>query len=197
MVKPNHIDERGPLSRFARAINRAVDFADSMRISRGIGYQVRHDVAGQTLIIKRQPPQEAVEAGPIKMVQIIENFGNYLTCQEYDAETHTSSGEVLRVAKPFRIRQEGWVGTTNSFTFNGTLVNLTYTWTAVDYRTARDSISGTTERQAIIPVYKPGWLLFIAEPENGTGVFEAGDGDELVELTWLDLNTDAREWCRY
>ena len=49
MVTPRPIPERGPMRRYAEAINRLSDLADALKIQPGLGYTVHRTAHGQTI----------------------------------------------------------------------------------------------------------------------------------------------------
>lgn len=174
-------------------LNQLLAYAESLRPVQSLNTLTSHTAIGT---VRQGLGESAPEPGNVLMVKVVENLGDYVTAYEYDAASDTTTGSLLKIAKPWRLRRTTWDGTTYRFTFNGVSYDLLYTYTATDYRSARDVSSGTVERQAVIPVYKADNILFATEPTNGTGVFVT-EGNTTSELTWLDLNIDARAWCRY
>lgn len=94
------------------------------------------------------------------------------------------SGNQLKIAKPYLLRQTPFDG--------NTLDGLTYSYTDGTERNVDDGTDN--ENQIIVPSYtiKTNGVIYAAKGiSGGTGV-TVDDED----LTWLDINVDARAWAR-
>lgn len=92
-------------------------------------------------------------------------------------------GSAFNVAKPFKLRYAA------SESIDG--VTVTYSsYASTTYVTRTASYSGVTEKQVIVPRLQIGDIILIAQVSH-TGVTVSS-----TELTWIDLNVDARAWCR-
>jgi hypothetical protein len=100
-----------------------------------------------------------------------------LTC------TDSSDNEVT-IQKPYLLRRTPFEGQSISYTVENwpsasTTAVASYTFQSNTFRTA--TISGATEKQCIIPRYRPGVLIYATTLPDGT---------------LLDINADARAWSR-
>jgi hypothetical protein len=100
-----------------------------------------------------------------------------LTC------TDSNDNEVT-IRKPYLLRRTPFEGQSVSYTIENwpsasTTAVASYTFQSNTFRTA--TISGATEKQCIIPRYRPGVLIYATTLPDGT---------------LLDINADARAWSR-
>ena len=190
MVTPRPIPERGPLRRYAEAINRLSDLTDALRIQPGLGYTVHRTAHGQTIKLAQRRQQDDAIAIERFKVQALEN--DYVSCRKLkeDGNIDDSDTTTYYVAKPVELRVSHQDGATNSA--------LGYTFTisfptAADYGNTR-KLTNTSDNsryvnEVLFPAYAVGSEIYACEPEHKTGVLRNS-----VRLTWLDINVDARHY---
>lgn len=196
MVKPQLLPERGPLKRYAEAINKLGEALQSLRISRGIGYNVQHTSYGQVLKIDVKKAVEQVEqSDKMQYFQVVEIFPDYLLC----VKLGSTDDPKFSVAKPLELRVS-------------TQTNVTLNWADADeyivsFRNVvekkwnwRRLTSVTTSKyfdEYLNPPYNP--AIFGATRNIGsvilafktdTGVVD-NDGNQ---CEWVDINIDSRHY---
>lgn len=194
MVKPATIPERGPMKRYAEAINQLGEAVQSLRIQRGLGYNVHHTAYGQVIKLEgRRITGDAGEPGTLVQrfrVTALEN--DYVSCRKVteDGQIDTDDTTTYYVAKPVELRvgtQDGASNTALGYTFRISFP------TAADYGNTR-RLTNTTDNsryvnEVLFPAYVIGSEIYACEPEDKTGVVR-----NLERLTWLDINVDARHY---
>jgi len=122
-------------------------------------------------------------AGTIFRVDGVE--GDYLVCRSPDAPF---DGEVTRVAKPWNLRRS---------LDEGTQGNITTTY-ETNVRKVVSSDSFPDETLLVTPPYSPQVHMIVAlnvGPSTGVIIEAESEADEDVELSWIDMNIDARQWA--
>jgi hypothetical protein len=179
------------MKRYAQAINQLGDLAQSLRIQRGLGYNVHHTAYGQVIKLDRVSGGEDGEDGStIQRFQVRALENDWLECRKLkdNGELDDADTTTYYVAKPVQLRVSTLGGTTN------TALGYTFTIsfpTAGDYGNTR-RLTNTSDNsrfinEVLFPAYEVGSEIYACEPEDKTGVLR-----NEVRLTWLDLNVDAR-----
>lgn len=193
MVAPDKHQETGALREVWRSFNKLRDYCLSIRPAKGLNTRLKHTSRG-TIINTQAPAPEVQEGDSIVATQykVTAIADDYIEAKTWDG-TNLGSAAV-KIAKPWRLRKTGWDGVTVTYSFNGGSIPIRYAYNAAlpGYRSAFLVNQNQTTSQAIIPVYSVGDIIYATEPEGGT--FATVNG---VDLTWLDLNVDAREWARF
>ena len=192
MVTPRPIPERGPMRRYAEAINQLSDLADALKIQPGLGYTVHRTAHGQTIKLTSKRVQNGEDGTTIQRfkVQALEN--DYVACRKLleDGNLDTDDTATYYVAKPVELRVSYQDGATNSAL--GYTFTITFP-TAADYGNTR-KLTNTSDNsryvnEVLFPAYAVGSEIYACEPEDKTGVLRNS-----VRLAWLDINVDARHY---
>lgn len=184
MVKPSHIKATGITARLARGVNTAIDYAASMRIARGRGYRVRYTSTGQVLDLDREK-QEAVDGIKVQRFYIDEEYDDHIDCRKANTDG-TPYGSSVLIAKPLALRVSTYDGATLA-TLGGT---FTISYQNVNSRRFTDS-GGRYWEEELWPAYQIGASdVYACEPTGGPGLTLWGN----TELTWLDMNLNARHF---
>jgi len=101
--------------------------------------------------------------------------GDYLVCRTWDGTTEGDTD--VKVAKPYLLRE------------STTRTGYTYNYTGDQARTSTKTSDGSTEDQVIVPAYVEDDEIWATKAD--TGVTVGG-----VDVTYIDLNLDARAWAK-
>jgi len=100
---------------------------------------------------------------------------DYLICRTWDGKTEGT--EDVKVAKPYLLRR------------STKRTGYTYIYTTDYMRTSIKTSDGSGELQVIVPAYLKNDEIWAAKAD--TGVTVGG-----VDVTYIDLNLDARAWAK-
>lgn len=194
-MTPQKLEEKGPLKRYASAINSVSELAQSMRIQRGLGYSVRHTAHGQVIQLEDKRAAAATEPGStVERFRITALQDDWMTCRRLKEDGNVDEDDTTeyKVAKPRELR----VSTQNGATISALGFGFVVSFPTADYGNTRRltvPAAGTTPAryvdEILLPAYGIGSEIYATEPEDKTGVL-VND----VRLTWLDLNVDARQY---
>jgi len=125
----------------------------------------------------------------IRAMTVVGEESDFILCAE-DVTAQAAAGGVnaantVRVAKPYLLRKTPWHGKVRA--------GKTLTWTAVNTRTALDSL-GLSEEQVIVPAYEIGDVLLVTRG-LARDVEITPDAQDPTTTEWQDLNTDGRGWA--
>lgn len=186
------------LGRVERDMNRIIDVLNGTRLKSAPGYRLKETSNGTSLDIE-VPAAEASTPASAKQFQLVAVFGDYVTAREWDG---TNQGALTKIAKPHHLRRSPFDLQSETVLVEdpvsgNTTYTIAYEYRSHTFRIATITKQGVTlsvvEKQVPTPFYKTGAsLIYAIEPENGTAaVDESGE-----DITWIDLNADARAWAR-
>ena len=186
------LDERGLTRETKRTVNLLIDEVKALRISRGLGYTIKHTAGGQILAID---PATLAGAGKLEVrrFQIVSVKEKYWVCGKLTDDGAGLSGS-FGVTRP----RETYPQDVDSYP-----IGLGITAVLVDStqlrRTLTFSSGGKTFEiiQDIFPTASasstPGFgsqIYALRNPLGGTEDDENGD-----KIEWIDLNRGARHWA--
>lgn len=178
MIFPNEPTNKNSVSAWCRRLLLACRASE---VKAGPGYRVKRASGGTTLEIDFGGG--STNSVSVKWCKIQSIQDDYVTVLEWDGSATTGSS--FYVAKPTKLRYNGGA----SETIDG--ITVTYSsWAATTRVTRVASISGAAaEDQVIVPRLQVNDLIWAIQVTE-TGVTVSG-----ADVTWLDLNIDARAWC--
>lgn len=202
-MTPQKLEEKGPLRRYAKAVNSLIDFAQSLKIQRGLGYSVRHSSHGQLLHINQQdvPAPAPSEPGVIKRFVVKQIRATYLVCNEVAEWGEELTQTQYKIAKPESLRfyeasvvyNELADGVTSFFTQKHVIQGAT------DFNYRRLSLTNPLQTgqawflQKINPIYETNGQRGIVNI-YAASIPNIIQDENLAAINWIDLNVDARKW---
>lgn len=176
---PSKKRETGALAEVWIYCNQLLEAIRSARVmpSGNQGVRVSQTPNGTLLVVDSPNSSSTSGATQFRVKQVM---ADYLVCREFDGSAET--GDDVNVAKPFELRESGWIGQSVSYALESILGGgtrtINYQRLGTDYRSANWT-GGNTEYQAIRPQYLINKsVIFAIQPSNGTGV----DGCDWVEI---------------
>lgn len=190
---PRKESETGLYAPVWRKINQLIDYLREVQVAHGRNVRVTRTLNG-TLLLGEAKNTTTDANPPVRRFRVKEIGYDVIIGNEIGADGSVSTQDT-RIAKPFNLRQTGWIGAPVNYPledYPGAPASLVvrYSYSSPVYRVASVTTSrGTTqEHQIIVPRYVPQFSQVFAVPvENGTGVDDA----KLV-----DLNADGRAWAK-
>ena len=137
------------------------------------------------LLSEAQPPLQVLPAWKffVRQFKIASIDNDHLLCNTWNGTTQ--GDEDYAVAKPYLLRKTPFDGETRS--------GITYAYSAAQTRTADNGSNADTE--TVQPSYVAGDILYAIPFVLGGTDTEYDDGQfGTVAVSWLDLNTDGRQW---
>lgn len=129
-------------------------------------------------------PINAKVASGVTQYRITAIKDDYLVCKAWDGSVE--SGDIVYVAKPWTLRT---LVSRNSIAYSD------YAETTSLQRTA--TRSNSSETQVVVPTYAVQDIIYaVAGIAGGTGASRTNTDDESLAIGKLDMNVDARAWCR-
>lgn len=180
MSWPNEPNTSNPISAWCLKLMRACKASE---LKSGVGYRVKRTAQGTTLELGAGAPGTTAQNVTVKWCQIIEILQDHYVVQEWDGDA--VFGDEFNVAKPTKLR-----GSITTETIDGDAITYDYTGYTTDYIQRLAEFDGAEEKQVVVPHWLAEDLIWALE------VTETGVQVSSVEVTWLDLNIDARAWAR-
>lgn len=181
------LNEVGPARKLRAEINRLWEETKALRISSGVGYNVKRTRLGTVLDIESAAVSTSVYVQRFKVTAIEEK---YLTCRKVDkddAETSTTDYKVMRPYCTWHDNEDSMITGADTGSLEDMTDSQSRTYDAdVDVSGTAKTFSVT---QDIFPKYEAGSFIYGTNNVKG-GTEEIDD----LELKWIDLNVDARHW---
>lgn len=192
MVTLPTLPERGPLKKYAEAINRLSDVAKSLQINSGLGYTVHRTAHGQTIRIGFKKDAQQPDVISVQRFRIMNVQNDWLECKKLteDGELDEIDIGTYYVAKPVELRVSRQSGLAAGETGYQFVVSFPSSLSfGNERRLTNQTDNNRYVDEVLTPPYASGAEIYACEPEDKTGVLRQD-----VRLTWLDLNVDARHY---
>jgi hypothetical protein len=125
-----------------------------------------------------------ISGGGAAQFKIVSDGGDYWNCRTWDGTT--TGADIVKVAKPFKLRCATGAVTTENI--RGTVQTYAYS-NALGYYVRSVSVGAVLmERNVILPDPVANDLIYAVG-------FSTTAPATLVDVVWLDLNLDGREWA--